>query len=219
MFYLIPTKRGLGVEFWGSYEDLRKAYELFYAFWELDFEEPNRENLISNICYEIRHAYQGDRLKRVSSHFLPNLAQYFGFQISWVQLLFLIAFVKNKKSESPRNKLLEGFLLQIEYWTEKSLESYDPKIGKLVLPFVGEKIDGGNPYIYYYMRVINADFFSLKGGKRGFKELPELLISGIKGTPSFNAIKKSLNKSAKKFGYSPLEIDLVEDDSVYEIKW
>lgn len=110
-------------------------------------------------------------------------------------------------------------MLQIEYWTEKSLESYDPKVGKLILTFVGEKLDGGNPYVYYYMRVINAEFFSLKGGKRGFKELPELLISGIKGTPSFNAVKKRLNQSAKKFGCSPLEIDLIEDDSIYEIKW
>lgn len=219
MFYLLPTKKGLGVEFWGSYDDLRAIYDVFSDFWELDFEEPNRFSIISNICYETRHAYQGERLKRDSSHFGQDQVPHFGFRISWVQLLFLIAFINHKKKISSPYKLLDGIMLLIEHWTEKSLESYDKVTGKLVIPFVGNAIDGANPYIYYYLRFINAEFFALKGGKKGFKHLPYLMSSGIKGTPSYNSIKKDLLKSAKKFQCDPMDIDLNEDDSIYDIKW
>ncbi|MBW3467498.1 DUF6904 family protein [Arthrospiribacter ruber] len=219
MFYLLPTKRGLGVEFWGSYDDLRTIYEVLYSFWEVDFYEPNRESLISSICYEIRHAYQGDRLNRESSHFGHDPVAHYGFQISWVQLLFLIAYINHKKSSSSRNKLLDGIMLQIEYWTEKSLESFDIKTGKMLIPFVGNTLFGGNPYIYYYMRLVNADYFALGGGKNGFNQLPKLLASGVKGTELFKSIKRSLLKSAKEFQCDPLEIELDEDESIYLIEW
>lgn len=219
MFYLQPTQRGLGVEFWGSYDDLRTIYNALYSFWELDFDEPNRTNLISTICYEIRHGYQGDRLKRDSSHFWHEPSIHFGIQVSWVQLLFLIGYINDKKSASHQNKLLDGIMLQIEYWTERSLESFDKSTSKMLIPFVGNTLLGENPYIYYYLRLINADFFSLGGGKKGFRNLPNLMASGIKGTHSFDAIKKSLLASAKKLKCDPLEVDLNEDQGLYNIKW
>lgn len=33
MIYLVPTKKGLGVEIWGTYDDLNSLYEVISKFW------------------------------------------------------------------------------------------------------------------------------------------------------------------------------------------
>ncbi|MDO9553305.1 hypothetical protein [Rhodonellum sp.] len=219
MFYLIPTKRGLGVEFWGSYNDLCTIYEVISTLWDLEIQKTTAENMLSDFLFNIRHAYQGDHFTRTSSHFLSDSVPSFGFQISWVQLIFVISFINSEKTKYPKNKLLEGILLQMEYWVETALVSFDKKVGMLMQTFIGQSIDGANPFIYYYMRRINAEFFGLKGGKKGFKDLPELVSWGIKGTKGYNLLKIEIIKSAIKIGCDPIELDLDEDQNIYSIQW
>ena len=199
MFYLIPTKRGFGAD--------------------LEEDDPNVYSILSNFLYHIRHAHQGDDFCRDSSHLILEPIPYYGFQISWVQLLIFIALINYKKSKHPRNKLLDGVLLQIEYWTEEALSRYDKKTGKVMKSYVGNVLDGSNPYLYYYLRRINATFFELKGGKKAFHELPELMTWAMKGTPTYNSIKVEILEAAKKFKCQPSEVDINDDDSIYEIKW
>lgn len=111
---------------------------------------------------------------------------------------YLLAYINNKKSSSSQNKLLDRIMLQIEYLTEKSLEFFDIKTGKLLIPFVGNSSLGENPFVNNYMRLVNAEYFALGGGEKGFKQLPNLLVYGIKGTQAFNAIKRSIIMAAKK---------------------
>ena len=33
MFYLIPTKNGIGVEIWGTYDDIRTIHSVVQNFW------------------------------------------------------------------------------------------------------------------------------------------------------------------------------------------
>lgn len=59
MIYIIPTKGGLGVEIWGTSEDLHNFYEVISKFWNDENKLgkkgfKNRDNLISGFSYEIR---------------------------------------------------------------------------------------------------------------------------------------------------------------------
>lgn len=218
MFYLNPTKRGVGVELWGTSADLRLMYQVFSDLWDSD-DDKLTENILSAFLYEVRHADQGDRLIRENSHFSIERESHFGCQISWVQLLYFIAFVNHKKSLHPRNKLLDAIILQLEYWTEEALVEYDGKTGQLMLTYVGKSLDGSNPHLYYFMILANLKFFELKGGKRAFHQLPELMKEGVKGTVAYKTIKNSLLLRAKELGCDPDELDFDEDDAVYEIKW
>lgn len=219
MFYLNPTKRGVGVELWGTSTDLRIIYQVFTDLWDLDDNDKLTENILGAFLYEVRHAEQGDRLIRENSHFTIIREPHCGCQISWVQLLFFIAFVNYKKSLCPRNKLLDAVILQLEYWTEKALVEYDNKTGQLMLSFVGKSLDGSNPYLYYAMRSANLNFFELRGGKKAFHQLPELMKKGVRGTVAYKAIRNSLLSRAKELGCEPDELDLDEDDAVYDIQW
>ncbi|MEB2782157.1 hypothetical protein U3A58_17325 [Algoriphagus sp. C2-6-M1] len=218
MFYLNPTKRGVGVELWGTSADLRLMYQVFSDLWDLD-DDKLTENILSAFLYEVRHADQGDRLIRENSHFSIERESHFGCQISWVQLLYFIAFVNHKKSLHPRNKLLDAIIFQLEYWTEEALVEYDGKTGQLMLTYVGKSLDGSNPHLYYFMRLANLKFFELKGGKRAFHQLPELMKEGVKGTVAFKTIRNRLILKAKELGCDPGELDLDEDDAVYDIQW
>ena len=73
MIYMIPTKKGVGVELWVTFEDLNVFYDVISKFWN---DEQylnkngfaNRDKLISGFLYEIRKAKEGKRKKRKSNH-------------------------------------------------------------------------------------------------------------------------------------------------------
>lgn len=74
MLYILPTKRGYGVELWGTYDDLDTLYEVISKFWNDEnrinqngFD--NRDKLISGFSYEIRKAKENHRLYKTTSHF------------------------------------------------------------------------------------------------------------------------------------------------------
>ena len=59
MIYTIPTKKGMGVEIWGTYDDLSSFYEVIGKFWNHENQlnhkgSENRDKLISSFSYEIR---------------------------------------------------------------------------------------------------------------------------------------------------------------------
>jgi hypothetical protein len=96
MFYIIPTKKGLGLELWGTYEDMQNVYSVLAKFWngenrlsEKGFE--SRDKLLSGFSYELRKAHEGSRLKRQKSHFHFEKAEYLGCQISWVHFIFSLS--------------------------------------------------------------------------------------------------------------------------------
>lgn len=219
MFYLNPTKRGIGVELWGSSSDLRIIYQVFTDLWDFDNQDILSENIFSSFLFEIRHADQGDLLKREYNHFSLIKEQYFGCQFSWVQLFFFIAFVNYKKSLYRRNKLLDSIILQLEYWVEYALIEYDKKIGPQIASYLGNSLDGSNPFLYHTMRILNFRFFELRGGKNSFKKLPEILEGGVKGTKDYIEIRNNLLKRAIELGCEINELELDDDNSVYNVRW
>ena len=75
MLHLMFAKKGIGVEFWGTYEDLDQLYDLIVEFWTVEVEynkilgEESREIIINSFAYDIPKAYEGQRLMRDESQF------------------------------------------------------------------------------------------------------------------------------------------------------
>ncbi|TAJ08195.1 hypothetical protein DMA11_21430 [Marinilabiliaceae bacterium JC017] len=225
MIYIVPTKRGMGVELWGDYEDLKNFYEVIGKFWndenKLNFKGfENRDKLISGFSYEVRKAYEGSRLKRKCSHFSFEEVEYFGAQISWVHFLFSLTALKFNMRYSETTKYDISMFLQIEFWLEKAMNSYDEIGTKKLLGFIEDGLYGANEYIYHYMRSINLDYFLLGGGKRAFRKLPELLKKGIFYTEEYNNYKTFLENDAKRLECDINDMEINDDDVNYdEIKW
>lgn len=226
MLYLIPTKKGIGVEIWGTYEDLDFLYDFIDRFWTVDGDyknipgEESRNIVISSFSYEIRKAKQGARLVRSESHLHPIKNQYLGCQITWVHLLFTLSCIKFNMQFDEVDKLERSHMLLLEYWIEESMKEYDPVGAKDLVLFTQNVLYGGNPYIYHYMRSIDIDYLLLGGGKRAFRKLAGLLEKGIIFTSEYEAFEKFLVREAKrlKCDISNLEINDEEVDYEY-LQW
>ena len=223
MIYIVPTKKGFGVEIWGTYDDLSNFYEVLGKFWNdenrLVKGAENRDKLISGFSYEIRKAKEGSRLKRNSSHFSLEKQKYFGTQISWVHFLFSLTAIKYNMRFYEANKFDISMILQIEFWLEKAMNSYDEIGAKNLIGFIDDGLYGANSYIYHFMRSINQDVFMLGGGKRAFRKISDLLKRGIYFTNEYKEYEAFLKKEAERLNCEINEMEINDDDINYEIEW
>ncbi len=225
MIYLIPTKKGFGVELWGNYDDLQNLYEVVGKFWNDEnnlnkkgFE--NRDKLISGFSYEIRKAGEGNRLKRDSSHFSLEKQDYFGSQISWIHFLFSLSAIKYNMRYYETNKFEISQILLIEFWLAKAMFQYDESGANKLVKFIEDGLYGANEYIYHYMRSINLDYFLLGGGKKNFRDLPNLLKRGILFTEEYKQYEAFLKEESKRLNCEVNEIEIDDDSVDYDnIEW
>lgn len=225
MIYLLPTKKGFGVELWGNREDLENLYNVVGKFWNDEnysgnpgFE--NRDKLISSFSYEIRKAKEESRLKRNTSHFYFEEYTYFGAQISWVHFLFSLTAIKFNMRYYETSKFDISQILQLEFWLEKAMKQYDEAGASALIGFIEDGLYGANNYIYHYMRSINLDYFLNGGGKKGFRRLPELLSKGIFYTDQYREYENFLKEEAKRLNCGVNDIEINDDEIDYEkIEW
>lgn len=222
MLYMIPTKKGMGVELWGTHNDLDALYSFIGKFWDSEnhlYHEgvESRDKLISVLSYDVRIAKSNRALFRTKSHFSSEKQDYCGVQISWVQLLFCLAAIKYNMKFYPTNKLDVSIILQLEYWLEKAMINYDAIGAKKLIGFIEGGIYGANEYIYHYWRIVNFDFFILGGGKRAFRQLPKLLKRGVYYTPQYLEYASYLEKEAEQFDCEVLDLEIDDDHVDYSI--
>jgi len=225
MFYLTPTKRGLGAELWGTYDDLRNVYDVIAKFWNQDdfldkkgFE--NRDKLVSGFVHEIRKAYEGSRLKREHSHFTLDTFNYFGCQFSWVHILFSLSAIRFNMRFLESDKFDLGMMLQLEYWTERAMRDFDEAGARNLAYYIADGIYQGNPYTYQFMRSINADYFEFGGGKTAFRKLSKLMRRAVYATEEYNSYHAHLILEAQRLECEITDLELSDDNIDYEkIKW
>lgn len=224
MIYAIPTRKGLGVEIWGTRGDLEYLYDIISKFWgEEKFlnvkGNDDKNNLISSFSYELRKASYGSRLSRKSSHYSFEEIPYLGFKISWVHIMFTIAALRYNMMMIDSNKADIAMFLHVEYCIERAMENYDPTGAKKLLPFLDYAIYAGNQYLYLYMRHINALFFEMKGGKLSFRKLYDLMRASVYSSEEYGDLLNFLQSEAKKYNCNIEDMELNEDDRIYEIEW
>lgn len=223
MMYLIPTKKGRGVEIWGSWDDLDIFHQVIGKHWNnpdqaQDQKYENRNHLISGFSYEIRKAKEGSRLIWESSHFNRDTGKHFGTKISWIQFLFAIAALKQNMQETKVEKIDKSMFLLIEYWLERAMFEYDPKGAKTLVKYIEGTLFGDNQCIYQFMRSINMEYFKQRASKTLFRRLPDMLKRGVYGTDDFFEFEAYLDKSAQKIGCEKHELEFDDKHVDYEHK-
>jgi len=224
MIYTVPTKKGLGIEIWGTRDDLEYFYDIVSKFWNdsslsdlKGYEDKN--NLISSFSFALRKASYGSRLNRTHSHYSLEQIPYSGFQISWVHIIFSLSALKYNMKVTGINKADIAIFLHLEYWIERTMNDYD-KIGAVnLLPYLDDAINAGNEHLYLYMRHIDSTFFSLGGGKNSFRKLAKLMRTAVYGTDEYNDLLNFLKSEAKKHNCKVEDLELNDDDKIYAIQW
>lgn len=225
MFYIVPTKRGLGVEFWGTPDDLRNLHGVIGNLWnkeeyaqEKDFESRNK--IISGFSYELRKAFDGGRLKRKYSHFSLEPIEYLGCRIYWVQALFALSALRYNMKYFETNKFDLSIFLQIEFWLEKAMHQYDIRGSEYLKPFISGGIYSANESLYLFMRRTNVDYLELGGGKKAFRKLPGILRKAVFCDKEYNEYLKILKKDAEFLGCKISQLEVNDEHIDYKnLKW
>lgn len=225
MIYTKPTKRGLGIEIWGTYDDLHNFYWTLSQFWNQEnylnkrgFS--GRDDLLSSFFHEIRKAYEGHRLKVNHSHFSLEPNTYYGVTISVVHFLFSLAALRYNTKYFHADKYALSIFMKLEYWLSDSMERFDSLGASKLQIYVDGAIDAGNELIYQYMRSINFEFFIKGGGKAQFRKLPDLMRRSVAVTKEYDQYKLFLESEAKRLDCGIHEIEIDDDRFDYEtVKW
>lgn len=167
----------------------------------------SRDKVISGFVHEIRKAYEGSRLTRSHCHFSFDSVPYFGCKISWVHLLFSINAIRYNMRFFENTKLDISLMLQLEYWAEESMRSFDAEGAYGLLHYIADGMEQGNPYIYQFMRSINAAHFELGGGKTSFRRLPKLLRRAVYATDEYQKYNAFLALEAQRLNCDVNDLD------------
>lgn len=225
MFYMVSTKNGLGVELWGTPDDLRNIYSVLGNLWNKEdylskqgFE--SRDKLISGFSYELRKAIDGHRQKRNQNHFSFESLEYLGCKISWVHFLFTLSALKRNMKYYETNKFDLSVFLQMEFWLEKAMDQYDERGAERLKPFISDTIYAGNDSIYLFMRTINLEYLKLRGGKRAFRKLPDLLKKAVYYTKEYDEYSQRIKEDAELLGCKISELEVNDDHIDYQnLEW
>lgn len=217
---MIPTKKGFGIEIWGTENDLESFYDVISQFWNDEHFShirgyENRNKLISGFSYEMRKAMEGSRQKRKTSHFSLTQNEYLGTKVSWVHFLFSLAAIRQNMRFVPANKYEIAMILQIEYLLERAMREFDEVGAKQLIPFLENAIFSSNEYLYQYMRSINVDYFLLGGGKGAFRKLSILMMRSVYYSAEYSDYLRLLEKDAKNLKCEINELEINDDDIDY----
>jgi len=208
----------MGVELWGTYDDMLSLYEVISKFWNQKTESnidgyENRNTLISGFSYEIRKAISGSRLTSATSHITGELIPQLGVKFSWVHFLFSLTAIRYNTKYYKVSKLDTATLKLLEYWLEKAMLDYDKKGGEELSYFIDGKIDATNEFLYQYMRSINMDFFRSSGYKKNFRLLPTIMRRSIEITQEYKHFRMQLKEDAEKLKVPTWELEF-DDKSI-----
>ncbi len=226
MIYLIPTKRGLGVELWGTFDDLDNFYGMLSKFWSRPGFEKNkayrsRDNLISGFSYAIRKATQGSELTSTTSHYSGVKIDCCGVRLTWVHVLFSLTAIRYNTRLHEMNKQDLALLLHVEYWLEQAMRAFDLVGAEKLSKFIdGGIIHESNDYLYQFMRSIDNEFIQLGGGKRAFRSLPDLLQRSVYNSHRYNRYLKELEAASEEFKCKIEDLEINDDLIDWEnLKW
>src|SRR5690606_41574235 len=110
MLYSQSTKKGTGIELFGHRDDLVSLHEtLHFLCGEFDDELDRHEHALS-LAYEIRKAFEWQRLQRASEH-----GELLGTQLTWPHVIFYTSYFRQLAGFRATTKEHQANLTRLEY--------------------------------------------------------------------------------------------------------
>tara|TARA_R110001606_G_scaffold158325_1_gene302079 strand:+ start:239 stop:901 length:663 start_codon:yes stop_codon:yes gene_type:complete len=213
---MLPEKKGLGVELWGSYQDVKQLYFVIMSFTDDEsfqnregFE--NRNQILWDFVKHLRKSYQGRRLQRDTDHFNLDPQKVFGVKISWLEMIFYLGCINYNSKFLRVSKFDSAMFLQLEYWLEKSMIDYDEKGGNELKNYINSLINYNSELLLQYYHFLDYEFFKLNGGKKSYRKLFEILRKAVASSDENKLFLSKLNKEAKILNCEIIDL-LVYDD-------
>ncbi|HHV85644.1 MAG TPA: hypothetical protein GXX42_07500 [Petrimonas sp.] len=221
MLQAYPTKKGTGVEIYGTRDDLVVLYETVHKIANtLDgynkFQKAQFQ-LLMNFAYEIRKGYEGSRLVNDIPSEDETKIRFYGFQLVWTDVLIFISTLRHNAGYLKTDRLDQANMYILEYITEKALFAYDAEGANNIKNFIGQRIDITNQLSFVIYQALQIKYVTSPAGKKRFRNIPNLLITHFsEWLPEYKSLVHSLEISAKEHN---CDITDLEFDDFPDIKW
>ncbi len=213
MLHAISTKKGTGIELFGHRDDLESLHDTLHFLCGDSETDLDRHEHALSLAYEIRKAFEGQRLNRDSEY-----GELFGTQLTWPHVIFYTSYFRHLAGYRSTNKEHQANLARLEFCVESSLVEYDAKIGlEVVSLYSGIGAAGANFYAGYVSDIIYTWLYDSGHGKMRFRRLPVLVQSLHVSAPQYRLYALTLEREAKKHGCSPHQLSDSRDWP--EIEW
>lgn len=221
MLQAYPTKKGTGVEIYGTRDDLVALYETVHKIAntldEYNKFQKAQFQLLMNFAYEIRKGYEGSRLVNDIPSEDETKIRFYGFQLVWTDVLIFISTLRHNAGYLKTDRLDQANMYILEYITEKALFAYDAEGANNIKNFIGQRIDITNQLSFVIYQALQIKYVTSPAGKKRFRNIPNLLITHFsEWLPEYKSLVHSLEISAKEHN---CDITDLEFDDFPDIKW
>lgn len=219
MLFAKPTPKGTGAEYWGDCNDLVSLYGTMSKLAKTSNSSNSyarNEQLLTIIPYELRHAYQEERL--IDHNILNGVGTYttyYGFRADWITVLYTISALRYNAGMVATDELDQSNLMQFEHWTRKALYKFDSKGAYAIEQFINGRIDVSTKYVYLIHQELIQRYYSMKPNKTRFRSIPKLLVSMEYGE-KLDAFIKQVELEANIMGCT---IEDLEYDDIISTIW
>lgn len=237
-FWFEHTRHKRGIRIWGDRESFHELHELLGECWDCDdvgmsqSEASSYIGVISYFCYEVRHAFMGDRLVQLDGkpvkEWTDGMFQLFekdqehfevGVELSWPHMLFIMAAwwecLKHRDCPMRAIGIMREFLDNIEQLLQSRSKVQYPHIE----PYIHGAIYAANPYLMHFMEHINYEYLRWSTFSRvSLSTLADEMTCAAYGTYQYNDYMSTLKRQAKKLNCPIEELSEQVDEMVYDIE-
>ncbi len=214
-----PTKHGTGVQVWGDYGDLNFLYETTSKLMVSEENTQNkyaqeRNRLLSYFCYELRHAFQGDRDQKKICY-TEDKSTYFGFKIDWVTYVITLSCLRDNMHFVIMNEADIANIRLLEYWGKQAMLAFDEKGATRLNRYIEIGILNDDNLFLFHQQLV-CQYYRTKPTVTRFIRIPELLNQLYGASRDRILLENQIKKDAEKLNCDISELETVYDDVDFE---
>jgi hypothetical protein len=212
MLIIEPTRYGAGIILWGDSLDLEHLLETIYHVAQEETLGQDVYHFLLGLAYDVRHAFQGDRLVKQIDTLALDEIEYLGEQILWPYFLIQMGILRQGAAYVPTSAAHQADIYRLEYATEQALLDYDTATGRELIVLSRMVSQLPRDYLVEFISDLTYDWIvNSKPGKARFKKLPALLKKCSPYSNEYQRFAEHAHEIAEEKGCSPFDLSIEHD--------
>ena len=146
MFTYRALKNAAGVALFSDYLSLRRVHDIVHDVNERSTLIHAKEGFFLGLAFDIRKAYEGQRLREKEDPMYPEVGPRLGFQILWPTLLVQCRQLRDSFAFIDHGKEHQSVAYELEFIVEQALASEFRDLS-LDIKAQWEQLDAGHPFV------------------------------------------------------------------------
>ncbi len=195
MIFAEATPFGAGLTLWGDYHDLRSLYDTVGK--AVNVAPGNIGDFIVGLNYDIRHAYEGQRVEKRFGNDEMDSVTYRGERILWPTIILQTRLVRGYLAFAPTTREDQANIYRLEFAVGQALRNYDAEIGEICAETLDQSELLTSKYLMGFVEEATYKYVSEgRAGKQRFRKLPSTLRTLSSLSAEYRAYEAELKSIA-----------------------